>query len=89
MKCPMCGRTFRRSIKIYRSFYYEENRKVSKGSFRERRCPYCGYVLSTKKIPYKEMKIVDLKKYLEGTLKEIQQTLDNFKKYLNDILKLF
>ncbi|MEM2260822.1 MAG: hypothetical protein QXK24_00075 [Ignisphaera sp.] len=90
IKCKICGAEFQKSVKQYKSFYYKDYKtnKVYKGAYRERRCPYCDAVISTKKLPYTEVQI-DTEKMFKEIEESFEKTLKTFKEHLERIKKYF
>jgi C4-type Zn-finger protein len=81
IECPMCHNKFKYSAKYYKSFYFKRNGEIKKGAYKERRCPYCGYVLSVKKID----KIPELKFKPSDFLKKFREEIDEVFKRLEKI----
>ena len=71
MKCPMCGLKFKKPVEIYRKYYESFKGKEVKVAFKESRCPYCGYVISTEKLDYNEVSLGILERHAK-ILKKIR-----------------
>jgi len=88
MKCPMCGLEFKKSVKVYRKFYFKTKDREIKVAYRERHCPYCGYTLSTKKVDYDSVKTETLTEKYFKILDTIRRIEDKISKIFDEIVDM-
>ena len=87
---------FENSVKTYRKFYFKGAEKTIKVAYKEERCPYCGYPIKVKEIPYDSIKMKavkttfkDIDEYIRKEMRGLRERIKELFDYVCDELESF